>query len=51
MVADTIAAVLENPRPKMRSVVGKDAHAALILRKLLPWSVFERIIVRSAGLD
>ena len=50
-VADTIAAVLENPRPKMRSVVGKDAHAALILRKLLPWSVFERIIVRSAGLD
>jgi NAD(P)-dependent dehydrogenase (short-subunit alcohol dehydrogenase family) len=51
VVADTIAAVLENPRPKMRSVVGKDAHAALILRKLLPWSVFERIIVRSAGLD
>jgi NAD(P)-dependent dehydrogenase (short-subunit alcohol dehydrogenase family) len=51
VVADTIAAVLENPRPKLRYVVGKDAKAALVMRKLLPWAVFERIIVKSAGLD
>jgi NAD(P)-dependent dehydrogenase (short-subunit alcohol dehydrogenase family) len=51
VVADTIAAVLENPRPKLRYVVGKDAKAALVMRTLLPWSVFERIIVKSAGLD
>jgi len=50
-VAETIAAVLENPRPKLRYVVGKDAKAGLLLRKVLPWSVFERIIVKSAGLD
>jgi NAD(P)-dependent dehydrogenase (short-subunit alcohol dehydrogenase family) len=50
VVADTLAAVLENPRPKLRYVVGKDAKAALIMRKLLPGSVFERIIVKSAGL-
>jgi len=51
VVAETIAAVLENPRPKLRYVVGKDAKAGLLLRKVLPWSVFERIIVKSAGLD
>ena len=50
VVADTLAAVLENPRPKLRYVVSKDAKAALIMRKLLPGSVFERIIVKSAGL-
>jgi NAD(P)-dependent dehydrogenase (short-subunit alcohol dehydrogenase family) len=51
VVADTIAAVLENPRPKLRYVVGKGAKAALVMRKLLPWAVFERIIVKSAGLE
>jgi NAD(P)-dependent dehydrogenase (short-subunit alcohol dehydrogenase family) len=51
VVADTIAAVLENPRPKLRYVVGKDAKAALVMRKLLPWAVFERIMVKSAGLE
>jgi len=50
VVADTIAAVLENPRPKLRYVVGKDAKGAMVMRKLLPWSLFERIIVKSAGL-
>jgi NAD(P)-dependent dehydrogenase (short-subunit alcohol dehydrogenase family) len=50
IVADTLAAVLGTPRPKLRYVVGKDARAALVMRKLLPWSLFERIIVKSAGL-
>jgi NAD(P)-dependent dehydrogenase (short-subunit alcohol dehydrogenase family) len=50
VVADTIAAVLENPRPKLRYVVGKDAKAALTMRKVLPWAVFERIIVKSSGI-
>jgi NAD(P)-dependent dehydrogenase (short-subunit alcohol dehydrogenase family) len=50
-VVDLIAEVLENPRPKLRYVVGKDAKAGLLLRKLLPWSLFERLIVKSAGLE
>ncbi len=51
VVADTILAVLENPRPKLRYVVGRDAKAGLILRKLLPWSLFERLIMKNTGLD
>lgn len=51
VVADTIAAVLDDPRPKLRYVVGKDAKAGLLMRKVLPWSVFERLIIKAAGLE
>jgi NAD(P)-dependent dehydrogenase (short-subunit alcohol dehydrogenase family) len=50
-VVDLIAGVLENPQPKLRYVVGKDAKAGLLLRRILPWSLFERLIVKSAGLE
>ena len=51
VVADTIVAALENPRPRLRYVVGTDAKAGLLLRKLLPWSLFERLIMKNTGLD
>ena len=50
-VIDRIVAVLENPRPKLRYVVGRDAKIGLLLRSLLPWSVFERIIRKNTGLE
>ncbi len=50
-VVDVIAAVLENPRPKLRYVVGTDAKTGLLLRSLLPWSVFERLIRKNTGLE
>jgi NAD(P)-dependent dehydrogenase (short-subunit alcohol dehydrogenase family) len=50
VVADTIVAALENPRPRLRYVVGTDAKAGLLLRKLLPWSLFERLIMKNTGL-
>jgi len=50
IVADTIVAVLENPSPRLRYVVGTDAKAGLLLRKLLPWSLFERLIMKNTGL-
>jgi len=51
IVADCIANVCEHPRPKLRYTVGSEARIALILRALLPWSLFERLIVRSSGID
>ncbi len=50
-VIDRIVAVLENPRPKLRYVVGRDAKMGLLLRSLLPWSVFERLILKNTGLE
>ncbi|HEY1984529.1 MAG TPA: SDR family oxidoreductase [Terracidiphilus sp.] len=51
VVADTIAALLEKPRPKLRYAVGKDAKLGILLRTLLPFRLFERIVLKSSGLD
>jgi NAD(P)-dependent dehydrogenase (short-subunit alcohol dehydrogenase family) len=51
IVADTIAAILEKPRPRLRYLVGKDARLGLVLRWLLPWTLFERLILKSSGMD
>ncbi len=51
VVADLIASIVENPKPKLRYVVGNDAKMALIMRAILPWSMFERAVIRLAGMD
>jgi len=51
IVADRIASILENSRPRLRYVVGKDARMALTLRAILPWGIFERIMVKLSGMD
>ena len=51
VVADLIARILENPRPHLRYVVGRDARMGLLLRRLLPWRLFERIIIKASGMD
>lgn len=50
-VADGIAAILEDPNPKLRYVIGKDAKMALLMRRILPSGVFERAIVKLSGMD
>jgi NAD(P)-dependent dehydrogenase (short-subunit alcohol dehydrogenase family) len=51
VVADLIAAIVENPRPKLRYVIGRDAHRALLARRFLPWSLFERAVIKLSGMD
>jgi NAD(P)-dependent dehydrogenase (short-subunit alcohol dehydrogenase family) len=51
IVADLIASVLENSNPKLRYVVGRDAKTVLLLRHILPWSTFERAVIKLAGMD
>jgi hypothetical protein len=51
VVAGGIAEILDNPRPKLRYVFGKDAKIGLMLRRLLPWSVLERLLIKASGLD
>src|SRR5579863_691962 len=50
-VADLIAAILEKPRPRLRYVIGKDAQLGLLMRRLLPGSLFERFIIKALGMD
>jgi NAD(P)-dependent dehydrogenase (short-subunit alcohol dehydrogenase family) len=49
VVADVIARVLETLHPKLRYVVGKDAHMALMMRRILPAGIFERMLVKMSG--
>jgi NAD(P)-dependent dehydrogenase (short-subunit alcohol dehydrogenase family) len=50
-VADGVAAILDNPRPKLRYVFGTDAKMGLLLRSLLPWSVLERFLIKASGIS
>jgi NAD(P)-dependent dehydrogenase (short-subunit alcohol dehydrogenase family) len=51
IVADGIAAILDNPRPKLRNVFGRDAKTALLLKRLLPASAVERLMIKASGID
>jgi NAD(P)-dependent dehydrogenase (short-subunit alcohol dehydrogenase family) len=51
VVADGIAAILDNPRPRLRYVFGRDAKMILLLRRLLPAWAFERLLIKVSGID
>lgn len=51
IVADGIAAILANPHPRLRNVFGRDARTALLLKRLLPASVMERLFIKASGID
>jgi NAD(P)-dependent dehydrogenase (short-subunit alcohol dehydrogenase family) len=51
IVADAIAGILETPHPKLRYVVGRDARMTLMMRRLLPAGMFERMVVKMSGMD
>jgi NAD(P)-dependent dehydrogenase (short-subunit alcohol dehydrogenase family) len=51
VVADTIVRILDTPKPKLRYPVGTDAKMGLLFSKLLPESLWERIVLKNTGLD
>jgi len=51
VVADRIAKILDLRHPNLRNVVGGDARLALMLRGLLPWRIFEYILIKAGGTD
>jgi len=50
VVADGIADILERPKPKLRYVFGRDARIAVRARRLIPWRMLERILIKASGL-
>jgi len=51
IVARVIARIAQDPNPKLRYVVGRDARIQLIMKRLLPWKWWERIIANFLKLD
>jgi NAD(P)-dependent dehydrogenase (short-subunit alcohol dehydrogenase family) len=50
IVADGIAAILEDPRPRLRNVFGRDAKMGLLLKHLLPAWALERMLIKGSGI-
>jgi NAD(P)-dependent dehydrogenase (short-subunit alcohol dehydrogenase family) len=50
-VARLIARVAEDPNPKLRYLTGHDAYLQVILRALMPWSVYERLITKAVKIN
>jgi short-subunit dehydrogenase len=49
-VADAVARALMDKRPKTRYLVGADARMTLLMRRVLPDRMRDRIVARAAGL-
>ena len=47
-VADGIARIVETRRPRLRYVFGTDARVLLTLRAILPWRLFEALLIRAS---
>ncbi|GGI43780.1 short-chain dehydrogenase/reductase [Paenibacillus marchantiophytorum] len=45
-VADKIAWIVDNPRPKLRYAIGRGVKAGLWARHLLPWKWYEGVLTR-----
>jgi NAD(P)-dependent dehydrogenase (short-subunit alcohol dehydrogenase family) len=50
-VARLVARIARNSNPKLRYVVGPDAHVQLWLKRLLPWKWHERLIAKALKID
>ena len=50
-VARAVVAIAENPNPKLRYLVGRDAKIQLALKRLLPWKAYENVIANFLKID
>lgn len=46
-VARLIARLAQDPHPRLRYRVGFDAHLQFLLHALLPWKIYEKLVVRA----
>jgi hypothetical protein len=50
-VARKITSIAQDPNPKLRYVVGRDAKIQLALKRILPWKWHEKIVANYLKLD
>jgi NAD(P)-dependent dehydrogenase (short-subunit alcohol dehydrogenase family) len=51
VVARKIADIAEDPNPKLRYMVGRDAKMQYALKTLLPWKWHEKVVAKFVGID
>jgi NAD(P)-dependent dehydrogenase (short-subunit alcohol dehydrogenase family) len=50
-VAQLIVRIAQDPKPRLRYVVGPDAHLQLWMKRLLPWKWHEKLLARAVKLN
>jgi NAD(P)-dependent dehydrogenase (short-subunit alcohol dehydrogenase family) len=50
-VARTIVAIAQNPSPRLRYLVGGDAKIQLVMKRVLPWRWYEKVIANFLKID
>jgi NAD(P)-dependent dehydrogenase (short-subunit alcohol dehydrogenase family) len=51
VVARLIVAIAQNPTPKLRYLVGRDAKIQLAMKRILPWKWHEKVIANFLKID
>ena len=50
-VAKMIVAIAQDPNPKLRYLVGRDAKMQLAFKRILPWKTYEKVIANFLKVD
>jgi NAD(P)-dependent dehydrogenase (short-subunit alcohol dehydrogenase family) len=51
VVARTIVTIAQNPSPKLRYTIGRDAKIQLVMKRILPWKWHEKIVANFLKID
>jgi NAD(P)-dependent dehydrogenase (short-subunit alcohol dehydrogenase family) len=51
VVAQLIAAIAQNPNPKLRYLAGRDAKIQLAMKRILPWKWHEKVVANFLKID
>jgi len=51
IVAPAIAAIAQDPNPRLRYLVGRDAKMQLAMKRILPWKWYEKVIANYFKID
>jgi len=50
-VAQMVARIAQDPNPRLRYLVGSDAHVQLWLKRVLPWKWHEKLVAKALKID
>jgi NAD(P)-dependent dehydrogenase (short-subunit alcohol dehydrogenase family) len=50
-VARLIASIAQDPNPRLRYVIGPDAKIQLVLKRILPWNWYEKVVANFLKID
>jgi short-subunit dehydrogenase len=50
-VAQLILRIANNPKPRLRYMIARDAKMRLLAQRLLPWRTYERVMTKAVKID